>query len=379
MKNQVTEVMPYYPAVFAACDEYQILMSFAAEAIVRVEVGDRTFYDDTCGVLRSSDLIHRVNVPASLLDAAKGYTVVYRKLIDRKAYFPEMEEEVRLTYDFRPLPTDRAIKIYHLSDTHSAVEEPIAASGYFGDETDLLILNGDIPNHAGKPEHLETVFKLASGVAKGNIPILCSRGNHDTRGRCAEDFLKYIPHKNGKTYYTARLGNVWALILDCGEDKNDDHEEYGNTICFHPFRLAETEFIKDVVKNAAKEYQAAGVEHRLVICHIPFTFSKLRDPFDIEKELYAEWSRILRDEIKPELMICGHRHLCEIWEVGGKNDVYGQACPVVVGSRPIRHKETKEREFIGCAITLEKGHAKVVFNHHSGKIIGEHDLVLRED
>ena len=376
MKNQLTEIMPYYPGVYAVGEEYQIIMPFSAEAIVKIQVGDSIFYDDMCGVLRSSDLIHRIHVPMSVLDEAKEYTVIYQKIIERKAYFPEMEEEVRVTFDFRPLPQDGRINIYHLSDTHNMVEEPVAASAYLGDQTDLLILNGDIPNHAGKHEHLETVFKLASGVAKGNIPIICTRGNHDTRGRCAEDFLSYISHKNGRTYYTVRLGNVWALVLDCGEDKNDDHEEYGGTTCFHPFRLAQTEFIKDVVRNADREYNAEGVEHRLVICHIPFTFSKLEDPFDIEKEIYAEWAKMLRDHIKPELMLCGHRHLVEVWEVGGKNDVYGQACPVIVGSRPIRHKETKEKEFIGCAVTIDGKKAKVVFNHHSGRVLGEHEIEL---
>ncbi|MBQ8431539.1 MAG: metallophosphoesterase [Clostridia bacterium] len=376
MKNQQTDAMSYLPAVYAVGESYQIVMPFAVEAIVKVAVGDRVFYDDTCGVLRSSDRIHRVEVPMSLLDAAREYSVIYRVIIDRKAYYPEMEEEVCVTFDFRPLPQDREIRIYHLSDTHNMVEEPVAASGYLGDAMDLLILNGDIPNHAGKHEHLETVFKLASAVAKGNIPVICTRGNHDDRGRCAEDFLNYIPHQNGKTYYTTRMGRYWFLILDCGEDKTDDHEEYGNTICFHPFRRAETEFLKDVIHNAEKEYLAEGVEHRLVVCHIPFTFSKLVEPFDIEKELYAEWARMMREEIHPELMLCGHRHLAEVWEVGGKNDVYGQACPVIVGSRPIRHKDTKEKEFIGCAITLGDGSAKVVFNHHSGEIRGEQTIPL---
>lgn len=376
MNPTLTELLPYYPAVFAVGESYQIVMPFSAEAIVKVAVGDKTYYDDTCGVFRSSHLIHRVEIPMSELDAAGAYTVIYQAILDRKAYFPEMEEAVRLTFAFRPLPKEGRINIYHLSDTHNLVEEPLAAGSYFGEELDLLILNGDIPNHAGKHQHLETVFKLASGMTKGNLPILCSRGNHDTRGRCAEDFLSYVPHKNGKTYYTVRMGKVWALILDCGEDKNDDHPEYGGTTCFHPFRLAETEFIRDVVKNAEKEYLAEGVEHRLVVCHIPFTFSKGVEPFDIEKELYAEWARLLREEIKPELMICGHRHLTEVWEVGGKNDVYGQACPVVVGSRPIRHKDTGENEFIGCAITLEGDRAKVVFNHHSGEIRKEVEIDL---
>ena len=367
MKNQVTELMPYFPGVYAVGEEYQILMLFSAEATVKVQVGEATFYDDLCGVLRSSSLIHRITLPMSVLDAAGEYTVICQKIIDRKAYFPEMEAEERVSFDFRPLPRDRALNIYHISDTHNMVEEPVAAGAYFGDALDLLILNGDIPNHAGKHEHLETVFKLASGVAKGNIPVICTRGNHDTRGRCAEDFLSYVPHKNGKTYYTVRLGSVWALILDCGEDKDDDHEEYGGTTCFHHFRLAQTEFIREVIRNAESEYLAPGVEHRLVICHIPFTFSKEVAPFDIEKEIYAEWSRLMREEIRPELMLFGHRHVTEIWEKGSKSDIYGQACPAVVGSRPIRNKTTGEKAFVGCALTLDKDRATVVFNRNTGE------------
>ena len=376
MNPTLTDVMPYHPAVFAMGEVYQILIPLAQEAILRVEVGERRFYDDMCGVLRSSDLIHRVEIPMSILDEAKEYTVVYQRIIDRKAYFPEMEEAVRLSYSFRPLPLDRELKIYHLSDTHNMIDEPVAAAGYFGEETDLLILNGDIPNHAGKTEHLSTIFQLSSAVAKGSIPIICTRGNHDTRGRCAEDFLSYLPRRNGKTYYTLRLGSVWALVLDCGEDKDDDHPEYGGTTCFHPFRLAETEFIRDVVKNAEKEYLAEGVEHRLVICHIPFTYTKGVDPFDIEKELYAEWARLLREEIRPELMICGHRHQTEIWEVGGKMDSYGQACPVIIGSNPHSTEMPERDRFDGCAIVYGDERAEVLFTSEQGEVLARHTLEL---
>ena len=96
MNPILTDVMPYHPAVFAMGEVYQILIPLAQEAILRVEVGEKCFYDDMCGVLRSSDLIHRVEIPMSILDEAKEYTVVYQRIIDRKAYFPEMEEAVRL-------------------------------------------------------------------------------------------------------------------------------------------------------------------------------------------------------------------------------------------------------------------------------------------
>ena len=172
MKNQLSPALPLYPAVYAVGSNYQILMQFATEALVRIEVGDQVFYDDMCGVLRSSDLIHRVEIPMEILDAAGSYTVVYQTVVERKAYFPVFEDAVRLEFDFRPLPKEGEIRIYQLADTHNMVEEPIAASQALGEKIDLLVLNGDIPNHAGKIEHLETVFKLASAVAKGAIPII---------------------------------------------------------------------------------------------------------------------------------------------------------------------------------------------------------------
>lgn len=151
------------------------------------------------------------------------------------------------------------------------------------------MLNGDIPNHAGAREHLDAVLKVASGAGRGECSIICTRGNHDTRGRYAEEFLSYIPHDAGHTYYTVRLGSVWALVLDCGEDKEDSCEEYGGTACFHPFRLAQTQFIQKVIDNAKNEYAAPGIKHRLIISHVPFTYSG-QGKFAIEAEVYRDWS-----------------------------------------------------------------------------------------
>ena len=57
----------------------------------------------------------------------------------------------------------------------------------------------------------------------------------------------------GNTYYTFRIGSVWGMFLDCGEDKLDSHEEYGGTVCFHRFRERETAFIKDVIARSGEE------------------------------------------------------------------------------------------------------------------------------
>ena len=175
---------------------------------------------------------------------------------------------------------------------------------------------------------------------------------------------------NGNTYYTFKVGCVWGLLLDCGEDKRDINKEYGHTICFHHFREIETEFIKEVIANADKEYNAPDVKHKLVISHIAFTHI-CEPPFDIEQELYGEWARLMRDEIKPDLLLYGHLHRAEISPVGSHLDSQGQACTAIIGSKPI-FDEQNGHSFIGCALTLrEDGNKRVVFNDDKGNIIGD--------
>ena len=116
---------------------------------------------------------------------------------------------------------------------------------------DFLILNGDLPNHSGDISNFTTIHRIASEITGGEIPVVFSRGNHDMRGIYAENIAEHTPTDHGNSYYTFRLGGVWGLVLDCAEDKNDDHPEYGNCNCCHAFRREQTKFIESVIKNAA--------------------------------------------------------------------------------------------------------------------------------
>lgn len=367
MTKKIPSDMLACPSVFAMKDTYQIFIPFSCEVLVSVRVNGVEYYDDSNGIMRSNTNMHKVEIPMAELDAAKEYTVIYRKMIERKPYFPTSEPIVELSFDFKPVADKENINIYHIADAHNIEAPVIAAGGYFGDDLDLLVLNGDIPNHSGRIENFNTIYKIASEITKGSIPVVFARGNHDTRGIHAEEFGLYTPTDNGRTYYTFRAGSIWGLILDCGEDKPDTNEEYGHTICFHRFRQKETEFIRKVIANADNEYNAPDVKHKLVICHIPFTYIQ-KPPFDIEQELYSEWTKLLREEIKPELILYGHMHATEIWRKGSDKDAYGQPCHAIVGSKPIK-KEDGDHHFIGCGITLGENEIDVVFNDDNGSVI----------
>lgn len=347
------------PAVFAVGNEYQIMVPVTCPSLFWVEIGEDKFYDEQNGIMRSLCTTHRVAVPMEILDRAGEYTVCERQIIDRKPYFAETGDVVRTSFKFYPVPTGD-VRLYHISDTHSMLDEPVRAAKAFG-KIDLLILNGDILNDSANPESFDLLYRIAEGITGGSIPTVFSRGNHDLRGYYAEAFAEYTPNNNGNTYYTFRIGDIWGLVLDGGEDKPDSHAEYGHTVSCHVFRKRQTEFIKNVIANSEREYGAEGVRRKLIVSHIPFSYIQ-EPPFDIEGEIYSEWSSLIRENIHPDLMLCGHLHGTVIAPVGGEMDDYGQPCTVIIGS------DLGENYHISCGVELRSNEAcRVTFCDSNGK------------
>ncbi len=342
------------PAVFVAGRDYQIFLRVGADCAVSVEIDGKRFFDHANGVIRTRTRIHRVTVPQTALDKAQKYTVVVSPLIERKPYFSRFAPEKRLDYPFHPVPQEN-INVYHIADAHGRSTHAIRSAAAFGKQIDLLVLNGDIVNSADRLTDIDTIYHLSQAITHGSIPVVCVRGNHDLRGRYAEQFGDYIPTVDGKTYYTLRAGGLWAIVLDTGEDKPDNHPEYGSTICCEPFRREETAFLQRVVAHADSEYNAPGVTHKLVIAHNPVT-NVAEPPFDIEQDLFRQWAALLKNDVRPELFLAGHYHRCFVSEPGSAFDTLGQACPVVVGAKPEGGKA-----FTGCGITLKKDNLDIAF------------------
>ncbi len=358
------------PAVYAVGDVYHIMVPVNEPSLMWVRVGNNNYYDDSNGILRSNVEIHRMVVPMNELDSAKGYTICYRKIIERKPYFSETEDAAEVSFEFRPV-VGSSVNLYHIADSHNMINEPVAAAKTYTDkfgDIDLLVLNGDVPEDSGSVGNFDTIYKIVEGITGGSIPVVFSRGNHDMRGICAEKTAEYTPNCNGLTYYTFRLGDLWGIVLDCGEDKDDESCEYGNTVCCHSFRLKETEFIKNVIRNAESEYMADGVQHKIIIVHNPFT-EQLNPPFNIEEDIYREWAKLLAENIRPDLLLAGHVHRLGIYEVGCEKDYLGQPCEMVTGSMPKIDREAEKYYFAGCGINFSSSGREVVFTDSNGEAL----------
>lgn len=335
----------YDPAVFVVENEYCIIFNTIVEGVGWVEVDGEKYVVAHNGILVSDKKVHKLYVPMDKLNKAGKYEIAFVPVYERKAYFATSGEEQRREYSFKaPDTCKETFNVYHISDTHSMIENPVATANFFGDDLDLLIMNGDIPNHCGEISQVMAVFDLASRITKGAIPIAFSRGNHDTRGGVALHYDDYTPTtKLCNTYYTFRIGKLWGIILDCGEDKVDDCESYGGLACFEPFRRVETEFVRSVVKNSDNEYEADGIEYRMVICHIPIDI----EYNEFEREVYTEWTSLI-NEINPDVVLYGHCH--KTYFVDGNVETrFGKLIPpAIVGADP------RNGDFKGLALTLSK-------------------------
>ncbi len=360
------------PAVFLVGDTYQIMAPVSRETLFWVKVGEECFYDDSNGILRSAVTMHRVTVPAELLNREKRYTVFCRPIIERKPYFPTTEPLEEFTYEFRPVPEGRACG-FQIADAHNLIEAPIKAAEAFIKQygaIDFLILNGDVADHSGRIENFDNFYILCSRLTHGSLPVIFSRGNHDMRGVHAEELAEYTPTDNGRSYFTFRMGDIWGVVLDSGEDKVDDQVEYGFTICCHDFRLRESRFLEAIAKE--RPFDAPGVKHIIAMAHNPFT-GKIGGIFDIEDAIFADWGRILREEIKPEIMLCGHMHQLAMWMPGDDTDRVGHPCPIAVGSLPRHGKDGNPDWFAGMGVIFDED-VKIIFIDSEGKVHGEHTV-----
>lgn len=364
------EIFSSPPVVYAVGDEYQIFVIPSSKTVMWCRIGENEYYDHANGVLRSETSLHKITVPAAELDAAGSYTIGYRRFQERVSYFNKADLEGEVTFKFRKVNRENP-KFYLLSDVHSRAIEATASAKSVKD-LDFLIMNGDIQENSSSEESLLRPHRIASEITRGEIPVIYSRGNHDLRGPWAERVAEFFPNANGKSYYTFRLGNTWGIVLDCGEDKPDASVEYGGVNCCHPFRLEETRYLEKVIANAANEYAAPGVVHKMIVAHINFS-EPHPEPFNIEYPIYSHWCALIRENIKPSAYFYGHTHKNYVTMPGTERDIFNQGSPAILTGVPGR---AECHTYNGAAITLNTKEINVSYINESGECIESIDVAL---
>ena len=131
---------------------------------------------------------------------------------------------------------------------------------------DFVVFNGDCIDDPANHEQATRFVKLLTESVHGDrIPTFFIRGNHEIRNAYSIGLRKHFDYVGGKTYGAFNWGDTRIVMLDCGEDKTDDHKEYSGLNDFTQLRHEQVGFLQEEL--ASKAFKKA--DKRILIHHIP--------------------------------------------------------------------------------------------------------------
>ena len=279
------------------------------------------------GLVEANTRRHRVALSGLTPGTVYRYRVVSREIVDLQPYKVVYGETVRSEVQTFRTPDhaqDRCSFVV-LNDNHERLDLLRTRLARAGERPyDLLFYNGDMLNHTdSEAQIVDQVLAPSAELFAGRVPFVWVRGNHEARGVYARELKSYVASPNGRYYYAFDHGPVRFIVLDSGEDKDDDHGEYGGLTDFDAYRESEAEWLKQEVESAAFK----NARYRVALMHQP--------PFVLERkhnhgreDCALRWGALLNRGV--DLMVAAHIHQFSIVEPApGVHDY-----PIVVGGGP---------------------------------------------
>ncbi|MCK9536980.1 MAG: metallophosphoesterase [Bacilli bacterium] len=193
------------------------------------------------------------------------------------------------------------LNYYALSDTHEYSKAASKAGMYWDEKLDFLVLIGDISSHLETSDDINLINEIAHNITKGEKPVVYARGNHEVKAHLADQLYRYVGSKDDKFYYTFKLNGVYGIVMDLGEDHNDDWWEFYDFAHFDLYRAEQTAFLEQLLLSG--EHLAPDVNYRMLISHIPVAY--VQDNF--LKDFKEEWTALL-NQFNLDIALSGHHH-----------------------------------------------------------------------
>ena len=297
----------YKPVVYAVEDKYQIVFGTSADALGWVKIGEIEYYDTYAGSEKSFTKVHKIEVPMTELDKAGGYTIYSQKFFYRGPFGAIKDVVISENYSFRGVDTTDGINYYALADVHMEIEGSVKAANQ-NKNKEFLVLAGDIISLMNTHDDAFYTGKVAHEITKGEIPVVYARGNHEVKGDISEEFYKYVGSKNGNFYYNFYFNDLYGMVLDLGEDHDDNWWEYYETAHYDEYRNEQKDFVKNEIENT----QGKNYKYKMLVSHIPVTYINTRkNHYEFKKELTT-----LLNEMNFDISLSGHQHDLFVFEPG---------------------------------------------------------------
>jgi len=296
---QVFPVRPYRivsdPVVMDTGEDYAVVFATNTPGTAFVSYSfdgtDYTIWAQVNGRRIGDRLIHTVHVPYLHLKNNR-YTVGSTRVVEEYSYGSRLGKTVTAgpyTLEVNESETQTYLVI---SDWHSYLEEAKLAIYRLGEYDAVVMLGDPAPGMDFEEQAVKNIVQFGGALTGGEMPVLYVRGNHETRGAFADQLPSYLGYD--KPYYTVDRGAYSFLALDSGEDKPDDHPEYGGMDDYRVNRQEMLDWLKTVqVKN----------EKLIVFSHA----WQVSEPEHAASR--AAWDAF--SSLGARFVVSGHKHTCE--------------------------------------------------------------------
>ena len=279
----------------------------------------------TDGLVDAYNRIHEVLIEDLLPGKTYQYRVASKEIILFEPYKLTYGETINseLHSFTAPDPNSKEISWLVLNDIH---DRPASFGPLLNlngnDPYDFVFLNGDMFDYqADEKQIIDHLLTPCTEVFASKKPLLFIRGNHETRGKYARQLKDYFSNPGGE-YFTFQAGPVFAIALDTGEDKPDEHPVYAGIVDFDRYRERQAVWLEKQMQTRAFK----KAKFRVVMMHIPPFYSGDWHGTLHCRKLFSP----LFDKYKIDLVISGHTHTYGIHKAVAGSHNY----PIVIGGGP---------------------------------------------
>ncbi|KFF10177.1 FN3 domain-containing metallophosphoesterase family protein [Flavobacterium hydatis] len=255
------------------------------------------------GMMNTNSKINTVTLTNLKPNTTYYYKVFSKQILDFQPYKITFGDIINSeTYHFKTLdPKAKDVSWLVLNDIHDRPES-------FGEliqlnqnkPYDFVFLNGDMFDYQTDENQIINHLLNPCSVFSTKKPFMFVRGNHETRGKYSRNLLDYYYNYDKKEYYTFKIGPVFTIVLDTGEDKKDSHPVYGGTVNYDSYREEQAVWLEKQMKSKAFK----NAPFRVVMMHIPHYHSDEEHGTTECRRLFGS----LFEKYKIDLFVAGHTH-----------------------------------------------------------------------
>ncbi len=304
--------------------------------------------------------VHKVVLTGLKPGTTYRYRVVSREIEDFYPYNVNFGDIVA-TREFifkTPDRQKRSLSFLVFNDIHENVET-LRHLMKFNENNpyDYVFFNGDSISHLDDETQIhEALIKPSTSLFASEKPFFLIRGNHETRGAFARHLPRYVGSTENGFYGSFQDANVYFIILDSGEDKEDDHVEYSGLANFEVYRTQQAKWLEKAIEGEA----FLKAVFRIALIHMPVFLpgNKQKGVADAERK----WGHLL-NRGNVDLLIGGHTHESAVIPPReGKNSF-----PILIGGGSRPGNRTMIR------VTVDETRLKASIIRDDGTVVGTYE------